>query len=150
MDEERIAQVLSEDRGEWDLLVAILDSHPDDILHSPESPPWVSRDVYAHLARWLDYSNSDMEAYCTGRLVSAPIDDIEGLNSKWHEADNRLSLAEARLKAQRAFAKRLTIVASVPLERWDDELDKIARYDGSAHLSMHRGYIQLKSGNNLK
>ena len=64
--------------------------------------------------------------------VSAPIADIEGVNSRWQEEDSRLSLAEARLKAHRAFARRLTIIASILLERWDKELEKIARYDGMA------------------
>lgn len=146
MNKEQVAKMLSEDRAEWDLLVDVLNEHPDEPLHGPESPPWVSRDVYSHLTRWLDHSNSDIESYCAGCGVSPPVDNIEEVNSKWQEEDSRLSLAEARLRAHRAFAKRLTIIASIPLELWDGELERIARYDGSSHLSLHRGYIQLKSG----
>ena len=147
MNKEQVAKMLSDDRAEWDRLVVLLDAHPNVVVHGPPSPPWMSRDVYAHLARWLDYSNHDMESYLAGRPVSAAIDDIEGINARWQKEDSGLSLTEACLRAHRAFANRLALVASIPLDRWDKELERIASYDGSSHLSLHRGYIHLGSGN---
>ena len=148
VDRNQVEQMLSKDDAEWNLLAAILDAHPQEILHSPPSPPWTSRDVYAHLARWLDHSNEDLVAYCAGRPVSPPIADFEGVNSKWQKEDSNLSLATAKLKACASFDKRRAIIDSIPLDRWDDRLERIARYDGSDHLALHRRYVrrELRGG----
>jgi len=120
MDKETVAQMISQDRTEWSLLTAVLDAHPDEILHESQAPPWTSRDVYAHLARWLVQSNKDMEAYCAGRGVSPPVGDADEVNSR-----------------------RLAIIASIPIDRWDKELERIAHYDGAEHLAAHRRYISV-------
>jgi len=144
VDQAAVTQMLSRDRAEWNLLVAILDAHPDEVLHKPESPPWTSRDIYAHLARWLNHSNKDMETYCAGGSDSPPIDNADEINYWWQQEDSELSLAEARERAFEAFEKRLQIIASIQPDQWDKELERIARYDGSEHLSAHRGYICVK------
>src|SRR3972149_4319178 len=131
MDKETVAQMISQDRTEWSLLTAVLDAHPDEILHESQAPPWTSRDVYAHLARWLVQSNKDMEAYCAGRGVSPPVGDADEVNSRWQQEDSILSLTEARKRACEAFDRRLAIIASIPIDRWDKELERIAPYDGA-------------------
>ena len=140
MSEEAIAQMLSKDRAEWNLLTSMLDAHPTEVLHEPESPPWTSRDVYAHLARWLNISNKHMEAYRSGG-DSPHFDNIDKVNAKWQEEDSILSLDEARIRAFEAFNQRLAIIASMPMDKWDNTLERIAKYDGAAHLAAHRKYI---------
>ncbi len=141
MNKETVTQMISKDRAEWNLLASILDAHPAEVLHSPQSPPWTSRDVYAHLARWLNNSNKDMESYCSGGDISPHFDNIDELNSRWQKEDSVLSLAEARTRALEAFSNRLAIIASIPMNRWDEKLERIASYDGAEHLVGHRKFI---------
>jgi hypothetical protein len=141
MNTEMIAEMLKKDQLEWGLLTSILDSHPLERLHDPNSPAWVSRDVYAHLARWISYSNRDMEAYCTGAGFSPPSINTEELNSRWQQEDSRMTLSESREKAHEAFNQRLRMIQSISLGLWDKELERIAQYDGAQHFALHRGYI---------
>ena len=62
MDVEALEMMLREYRAEWETLISLLDAHPETSLHDPVSPPWTSRDVYAHLARWMELSTSQLEA----------------------------------------------------------------------------------------
>ena len=141
MDRESVVDMLREDTAEWANLVAMLETHPDKSLHDPASPPWNSRDVYAHIARWMEHSNATLEA----RLASRTLPPIPGtddeINARWQREDSRLSLAEAREKAQKAFERRKRLIESVPEERWDKELESIARADGVEHIAAHRSYI---------
>jgi hypothetical protein len=143
MNMEMITEMSRKDCLEWELLTAVLDTHPEESLHGPNSPSWVSRDVYAHLARWINYSNRDMEAYCAGRSISPPIKNAEGLNSRWQQEDSWMTLPEARKRAHDAFAQRLHIIQSIPLNQWDKELGRIVHYDGAEHFAAHRSYIRI-------
>jgi len=140
---EMIAEIVRKDRSEWELLTAILDAHPEEILHAPDSPPWVSRDVYAHLARWIEHSNKTMKAYCEGRRFPQPTGTDKEINSRWQQEDSWMTLTEASRRAHEAFEQRLRIIQSIPLDRWDKELERISHYDGAEHLSAHRSYIRL-------
>ena len=53
-----------------------------------------------------------------------------------------MSLEEAGKRASEAFQQRLQIIQSIPLARWDEELEKIAHWDGAEHFMAHRSYIQ--------
>lgn len=62
-----IEEMLARDRAEWAPLVAALDARPEEVLHDPESPAWTAKEVYAHLARWMEHSTADFEAYIEGK-----------------------------------------------------------------------------------
>jgi len=141
MDIEAVAAIRREDIAEWEKLVAVLEAHPEESLHNPGSPPWTSRDVYTHLARWMEHSTASLEARLAG-LTTPPIEgDFNVINARWQREDSELSLAEAREKARLAFEWRESVIKSVPNERWDEELEKLARWDGGAHFAEHRSYI---------
>ncbi|OGO40405.1 MAG: hypothetical protein A2147_02475 [Chloroflexi bacterium RBG_16_57_8] len=144
MNEQQLEQMLFSDRAEWHRLVAILDAHPNEVLHSENSPRWTSRDVYAHLARWIAYSNREMIAYLSGDATSPSFDDsdIDKINSAWQKEDSGMSLGQARRRAHEMFEERMNMLEAIPLNRWDETLQKMARYDGSEHLAAHRGYIR--------
>ena len=144
MEAIKISQIILEDRRQWQLLVAVLDAHSDRDLHGSPGNPWKSRDVYAHLARWLEHSNLDMMAYIHGHNLSPPISNPDELNSLWKMEDSNLSFSEARLKAHRAFDERVRILYTIPLDKWDFRLEKVAEYDGSEHYKAHRNYIRLE------
>jgi hypothetical protein len=63
------------------------------------------------------------------------------MNDIWQREDSSLGLAAAREKAQAAFARRLDIIESIPLHRWDAELRRIADMDGAMHFARHINYI---------
>jgi hypothetical protein len=143
MDAAKISQIILEDRRQWQLLIAVLDAHSDKPLHGTPANPWKSQDVYAHLARWLERSNGHMTAYIHGHNLSTTINNPEELNSLWKMEDSHMSLAEARAKANQAFEERIRILRSIPPEKWDFKLEKIAAYDGAEHYKAHRNYIKL-------
>lgn len=133
--------MLHEDTAEWQALVAVLEAHPNESLHNPDSPSWNSRDVYAHLARWMEHSTTSLEARLAGR-TSRPIPGTDdAINARWQQEDSGLSLAEAREKAQKAFERRKHLIESVPDELWDKDLESMVRADGVEHLAAHRSYI---------
>ena len=144
MDEAAVTQMIARDRVEWDRLTAVLDAHPGDVLHKAGAP-WTSRDIYAHLARWLVHSNADMEAHRAGLPISPPSDaaDAEAINARWQKEDAVLTLVEARARAFGAFERRDQIIRSIRADEWDSTLERICHYDGWAHLEMHRRYISL-------
>ena len=141
MDAREIEAMLLRDRQEWDALVAVLEAHPEESLHGPGSPSWTSRDVYTHLARWMELSTAQLEA----RLAGTPVPIAEGtddeINARWQREDSGLSLAEARARAQSEYQRRFEAIESVPDDRWDETLDGIAHADGAAHYAAHRSFI---------
>ena len=141
MDAEAVAAMLREDRAQWEALTAVLDAHPEGSLHDAGSPRWTSRDVYAHLARWIERSTSELGA----RLEGGTLQPLEGtddeVNARWQQEDSGLSLDEARERGQQAFELRLRAIEGVPTARWDKMLEAIARADGAEHYAGHRSYI---------
>ncbi len=143
MESEAIAAMLREDRSAWDSLVEILEAHADGPLHAAGSPPWTSRDVYAHLARWMEHSTARLNAWLMDHRPLPPLEGTDDeINARWQEQDSRLTLEEARRRAQEAFERRLRAIQAVPSDRWDDPaLEAIARADGSEHYAAHRTYV---------
>ncbi len=143
MDSETVAAMLSEDRAVWEGLVAVLDAHPQEGLHDAGSPPWTSRDVYAHLARWIEHFTAALEARLAGRVLPSLEGTDDEINARWQQEDSGLSLGEARERAQQAFERRLRAIEGVPTDRWDEMLEAIARADGAEHYAGHRSYISV-------
>ncbi len=144
MDTTAIAAMLREDRAEWEALVAALDAHPDGPLHDPESPEWTARDVYTHLARWIDHSTDAFESWLASRTLPATLEgNDDEINARWQAQDRGLSLHEARALAQQAFERRVLAIESAPSDRWDAVLDATAHADGHQHYRNHRQYIVI-------
>ncbi len=143
MDADPIAVMLREDRAEWEALTAVLDAHTERSLHDPSSPLWTSRDVYAHLARWIERSTSEIEARLEGRALPPREGTDDEINARWQQEDSGLSLGEARERAQQAFERRLRAIEGVPTDRWGEMLQAIARADGAEHYAGHRSYISV-------
>jgi len=140
LDSEAVAAMLRSDRAEWEALVAVLEAHPEQRLHAEGSPPWVSRDVYAHLARWMSRSTDDLEARLAGRTLPPLEGNDDEINARWQREDSALSLDEARRRAREAFERRLRAIEGVPAGRWEPVLEAMARADGAEHYANHRRY----------
>ncbi len=143
MDAEAVAAMLRKDRAEWEALTAVLDAHPEGSLHETNSPSWTSRDVYAHLARWIVRSTDALEARLAGRALPPLEGTDDEINARWQQEDSGLSLGEARERAKQAFERRLQAIEGVPTDRWDETLEAIARADGAEHCAGHRSYISV-------
>jgi hypothetical protein len=141
LDAEAIEAMLREDRAEWEALVAVLEAHPEGPLHDPKSPAWTSRDVYAHMARWIKHSTAHLEAHLAGREFPKVEGTDDEINARWQHEDSGLSLAEARERARTAFERRIQAIQAVPPDRWDKAVEAIARADGAQHYRGHRKYI---------
>ena len=141
MNTEEVKAMLCIDHIVWNALACLLERHPGESLHDPASPRWISRDVYAHFARWLNHSNVCIEAYCAGRELPQLEASPEEMNTRWQQEDSRMNLAEARKKAGVAFTSRMVAIESIPPGKWDKELGKIVRYDGAEHYARHINYI---------
>jgi hypothetical protein len=141
VESEAVAAMLRRDRVEWEALVAVLEAHPEQRLHGEGS--WVSRDVYAHLVRWIQHSTDDLEARLAGRTLPPLEGTDDEINERWQRDDSGLSLAEARRLAREAFERRLRAIESVAPGRWDPVLEAIANADGAEHYANHRRYIAV-------
>jgi len=143
MNVELIEKMLDEDKTEWEAFVTLLNSHPEENLHDPDSPPWTSRDVFAHLARWTVYSIEQLEARIAGRESHSLGGTIEEINIQWQNEDQKISLAEARKRALEAYEEWVNTIRSVPLECWNKELESIAGIDDGKHwhYTLHRSWI---------
>ncbi len=142
MDQDSIQKMLSRDKSEWSSLTAFLDAHPSEPLHK-DGPAWNSRDIYSHLARWLDHSNSDMERYPSSSIASFAPEEIETMNARWQREDSSLAFNEARSMAFAAFERRLSIITATPIEKWDEQFSRIVHYDGADHVTLHLSYISV-------
>ena len=140
-----IKTMLREDEEVWTELCAVLDAKPDVNLHDATSKPWNSRDSYAHLARWMEYSAKALKALVAGEKAPHPIQEdlSEELNIKWQAEDLSLSLKQARKQAMHAFQERKSAIQSIPSEMWGGEIEKYARFDGAHHFRDHISYITL-------
>jgi hypothetical protein len=143
MDAEGVAAMLREDRAGWEALAGVLEAHPQGNLHGVGSPPWTSRDVYAHLARWIEHSTASLEARLAGRTLPKLEGTDDEINARWQQEDGGLSLSEARERAWTAFERRLRAIEAVPMERWDERIEAIARADGVQHYASHRRSIAV-------
>ncbi len=146
MNAEAVQQMLQEDGEEWAKLGSILDAHSDGPLHDPESPEWTARDIYTHLARWIEHSTDALEAWLAGRTI-APLEgaDDDETNARIQGEYSHLSLEEGRERAQRAFERRIQAIEAVPADRWDDKItEATARADGAEHYRGHRSYITVQ------
>jgi hypothetical protein len=138
---ETVAVMLRDDRAEWEALVDGLAARPEERLHDSGSSPWTSRDVYAHLARWIAHSTARLEARLAGRTLPPLEGTDDEINARWQQEDSGLSLGEAREHAEAAFERRLRAIEAVPADHWDEEIERIARADGAEHYRGHRSYI---------
>jgi hypothetical protein len=141
VDIEALAAMLREDRAQWEALAKVLEAHPGGTLHDAGSPWWTSRDVYAHLARWIERSTAHLEARLAGRTLPPLEGTDDDINARWQQEDSRLSVGEARERARTAFERRLRVIDGVAIDRWNEELQAIARADGADHYRAHRNYI---------
>ena len=141
MNSEVVKTMITVDLIVWDELTCLLEKHPDENLHAPGSPPWTSRDVYAHFARWLNRSSMHIEAYCAGKELPQFSKSPEEMNDIWQKEDSALTLAQARTKAGVALANRLAAVESIPPDKWDAEMLKLVNFDGASHYAKHINYI---------
>jgi len=143
MDAVAVQKMLLEDRREWASLVTLLEARPYEPLHDPESPEWMSRDVYAHLARWMEHSTGELEARLAGRTLPPLQGTDDEINAVFRAAHSHMSLDEARAWARRQFDRRIQAIGGVPQERWDPILEAVARADGAQHYRAHHSYIAM-------
>ena len=142
MDVNAVKAMLDKDRAEWEALVAALEARPEESLHEPGSPPWTSRDVYAHLARWMGVSTDHLGAQLEGRAFTRIEGTDDEINARWQQEDSGLSLEEARQRARAAFERRVRAIKAVPVDRLQEEAaEALARADGAQHYASHRRYI---------
>ena len=134
--------MLARDYEEWGALVAALDERPEGVLHDTKSPAWDARDIYSHLARWINHSTDDLEAGRGGRAIAHPEGSDDEINARWQAQDSALTLAEARDRAHAAFDRRIAAIEGVPPQRWNQELIAVAHADGYQHYAGHRRYIE--------
>lgn len=142
MDAESLHQLQDKDAAGWQRLSGYLDATPEGRVHGDDADPWSSADVYAHLARWLDHASDLLEAQRDG--TPKPEDDgtTDEINACWRAEDAGIDLTTARSRAFSAHDRYLSAASSLPLDRWNQELENTAMYDGWDHYDEHLKYIE--------
>ena len=143
MTTPEIEALLAADDRAWAELTAVLEANPDVNLHAPGSKPWNSRDVYAHLARWLEFNAAKVNALVAGRDVPVPGKSVEDVNAKWEAEDASLNLEEARQWAAMAYEVRKRAVKAIPASRWNREMEDAVRLEGASHFREHLFWVTL-------
>jgi hypothetical protein len=143
VDAAALEEMLAEDRHEWHSLVTLLEANPYEPLHDPESPGWISRDVYTHLASWMEHSTGELEARLAGRTVPPLKGADDEINAGFQAAHRHMSHDEARAWAQLEFDRRIEAIKAVATEKWDPILEAVARADGAQHYRAHHSYIAV-------
>ncbi len=111
MNAEQMKAMFCLDRLVWGALASTLDKHQESVT----SAGWTIRDVYLNFARWLNHSNSYIEAYRAGRREQAlKAATTEEAVTQWQQEDSQISLEDAREKARKAFVRRLDIIGYKP------------------------------------
>lgn len=141
MNAANVAEMLRRDREEWAALTALLDANPDRAVHQ-DGHDWTARDVYNHFARWLEHSTNHFDATLRGERAQRLEGTDDQINARWQAEDSKLSLEEARSRAQREFDRRIQAIESLPEDRWTESLWAIAHADGWEHLAAHRRYVE--------
>lgn len=142
MDANSLHELQEKDAASWQRLTTYLDAKPEGRVHGDDSDPWTSADLYAHVARWLDHSSDLLEAQRDGALKPETDGTTDEINARWQAEDAGIDLTTARPRAIAAHDRYLLAVSSLPLDRWNKELDDDAMYDGWDHYDQHLGYIE--------
>ncbi|HSW58850.1 MAG TPA: hypothetical protein VLH15_10625 [Dehalococcoidales bacterium] len=139
--EDKITNLIMEEQRQWQLLVAALDAHSGREHRHTSGQLCSSKDVYAHLAAWLEFANQKLLNYIRGYGIMNQETSVDESTSIWRNRDSQISLTAARQKAHQIFAERIKILRSIPPEKWDFKLEKLVACDGAEHYSSHRNYI---------
>ncbi|MEE8419727.1 MAG: DinB family protein [Dehalococcoidales bacterium] len=141
MNDTEVDVLIREEIAEWEALKKVLEAHPEESLHDPTSPEWTSRDVYAHIIRWWQYSIDSIEILLKGEQLSSLEGTEEEINSRWQQEDRGMGLVEARTLAQSTFERWLRTIRSISTDQWDEQLEEMVQMDGAEHYREHRSYI---------
>ncbi|MDD5190676.1 MAG: ClbS/DfsB family four-helix bundle protein [Dehalococcoidales bacterium] len=137
-----ILALLANDRNEWESLCKVLDARPRGTVHGNGPNAWNSRDVYAHIAHWLQFSNDNLEKVRMGnKPIAVHENQIEEINRRWQQEDRYLTLPEARAWAEREITKRVDLIRGMPASFWEHGNLQMVSFDGAAHYREHRNYI---------
>lgn len=144
MDANSLREMQDKDAAGWRRLTSHLDARPEGRVHGDESDPWTSAGVYAHVSRWLDHTSDLLEAQRDG--APKPEDDgtTDEINARFRAEDAGIDLATARARAIAAHDRYLAAVSSLPLDRWNQELENDAMYDGWDHYDQHLKYMEAR------
>lgn len=127
----------------WERLTGVLDATPEGRLHLGDGGvEWESRDVYAHLERWMAVQFPRVEAYLeTGEVpeLEAPTDE---LNARWTPEDRALSFEEARRRAFLTRDRFVRRMREVPVAKWNARLVSLCAGNSAGHYAEHLEWIE--------
>lgn len=139
------AELMAEGDAAWAELCARLDAaDPDLPLHDPDSPEWISRDVYTHFIRMHEGSARAIRWELEhGERYRWPGGDEDEQNERHVAADRGLTLAEARQRANETRADYRALVVGLT----DEAFEEIGRRHGDDLLGGHyRGHLSYIGG----
>jgi hypothetical protein len=142
MDANSLRELLDKDAAGWQRITAYLEANLEGRVHGDDADPWTSADLYAHLARWLDHTSDLLEAQRDGTPKPQEDGTIDEINARFRAEDAGIDITTARPRAVAAHDRYISAVSSLPLDRWNQELESDAMYDGWDHYDQHLNYIE--------
>jgi hypothetical protein len=140
-DDVRKEGILWEDRECWEKLVLALDAHPSGSVSSPGTPVWTSRDVYAHMSRWMDFNVHAIGELVAGHRFPRLTKTTDEINNAWQIEDSHLTLAEARARAHNSYEKWMCTLEALPVTQLTGIIERVVRAGGTEHYREHLGYM---------
>lgn len=112
-------------------------------LHAQGATDWNSRDVYAHLARWMGFTIEQVRRKSAGIdwLPSIPGSDDE-INERWAVADRTLSTDQARNWCIESAGTLRRLVGDLSLDQWTRFGKKCMDDISGEHYAAHIAFIE--------
>jgi hypothetical protein len=137
------ARVLAEGDAVWARLCLALDARPEVSLHRAPGPAWISRDVFAHLARWQANTVEVVKHLRAGQPAPVIEGDDDTINARWAEEDANLTTPEARRRCIESRQALREILLELSPEEWDRFGRRCAADVDGSHYQDHLAAIAV-------
>ncbi len=138
------AGLLTEGAQVWDQLDALLRQHATTPnLHAEGAAEWSSRDVYAHLARWIGRTVEQVQRKSAGVDWLPPLTGTDDeINERWAAEDRALTLKQAREWCIATTETLRRLIEDLSVDQWNRFGRRCMEDIDGGHYRAHIEFIE--------